>query len=108
MDEGLRREAERAVQVVTPHGERLGGGRAVLYLLERIGRGRTARALSRRPWIWGVEGTYRLIARNRSFLGRFASREPGLCRAEDASENAGGRPRLPAGGGQSSRYLNQR
>ncbi len=90
MDAALRQRARRAVQVVTPEGRRLEAGRASLYVLERVGWGVGARVLAMPPLVWGVEIGYRVVARNRPFFERFASRPPARCRAEDE---------VPAGGG---------
>lgn len=62
----LRRQAERAVQVITPHGQQLSAGQAVLYVLRQVGwRPTLVRLASLRPFIWAVELGYRVIARNR-------------------------------------------
>lgn len=74
----LRRQAERAVQVITPHGQQLSGGRAVLFVLRQAGwRPWLVRFASRRPVVWGVELGYWLVARNRQFFSRFLFREGG-------------------------------
>lgn len=68
--------AERAVQVVTRDGRTISGGRAILFVLEEIGWNRgVVRLFARRPLIWGVEGGYWLIARNRHLASRVLFRE---------------------------------
>jgi predicted DCC family thiol-disulfide oxidoreductase YuxK len=79
MTDALRARARRAVQVVTADGRELSAGRACLYVLERLGWGRWARLCSHPPFLWGIEVTYRIVARNRPFFGRFVSRDPRGC-----------------------------
>lgn len=75
MTEALAARCARAVHVFGPDGTLLAGGRAILFVLETIGwRPRLARALGRRPLIWGVELGYWIVARNRGFFGRFLFR----------------------------------
>lgn len=71
----LRAACRRAVHVVTSGGEVLRAGRAALFVLERIGWGRWARLLALPPFVWGVELAYWIVARNRSFFGRFLFRK---------------------------------
>ena len=80
----LREQARRAVQVITREGDRLAAGRAALFVLEEIGwHPRLARLGQRRPFVWAVELGYRIVARNRSFFGRF------LFRGEAAGDGTG-------------------
>ncbi len=75
MTPALRRQAERAVQVITPQGQQLSGGRAVLYVLGQVGwRPGLVRLASRRPVLWVVELGYWVVARNRSLFSRFLFR----------------------------------
>ena len=75
MTEHLRRESEMAVQVVMADGRCLSAGRAMLFVLEMIGwHPRLVRWLARPPMIWAVELGYRIVARHRSFFGRFLFR----------------------------------
>ena len=71
MTPALRYQAERAVQVLTPQGQQLSGGRAVLYVLRQVGwRPWLVGLASRRPFVWLVEGGYRVVARNRQLFSR--------------------------------------
>jgi hypothetical protein len=58
------------MHVLTADGTLLSGGRASLFVLERIGWPRLARVLAGRPLIWTVEAGYRLVAANRHRLSR--------------------------------------
>ena len=71
MTDALRRACAHAVHVVTARGEVIRAGRAALHVLDRIGFRRTAAVLSIPPLVWLVELGYRIVARNRSFFGRF-------------------------------------
>jgi predicted DCC family thiol-disulfide oxidoreductase YuxK len=74
----LRQQAERAVQVITPEGRQISGGRAVLYVLQQVGwHPWLVRFASRWPLVWGVELGYRLVARNRALFSRFLFRRRG-------------------------------
>lgn len=78
MTPALYRQAEQAVQVVTPEGQQLSGGRAVLYVLRQVGwRPALVRLASRWPFVWVVELGYRVIARNRTLFSRFLFRTGG-------------------------------
>lgn len=71
----LRQQAERAVQVITPEGQQISAGRAVLFVLQQVGwHPVLARFASRPPLVWGVELGYRIVARNRSLFSRFLFR----------------------------------
>ena len=70
----LRVACERAMHVILPDGKIISGGRASLFILERLGWGWFARLLSYPPFIWVVEAIYRLIANNRDFFARFLFR----------------------------------
>ena len=75
MTPALREQARRAIQVVTSDGRRLSAGRAVLFVCEEIGWHPTlARLGRRRPFVWAIELGYWIVARNRSFFGRFLFR----------------------------------
>lgn len=68
----LRRQAERAVQVITNQGRQISAGRAVLFILEEIGwHPRLARLGQHRPFVWAVEWGYWIVTRNRAFFARF-------------------------------------
>lgn len=70
----LRIQAQRAVQVVTSGGQRLSGGRAILFALQEIGwHPAIVAMLRRRPFVWPVDLGYRIVAANRSRLSRFLS-----------------------------------
>ncbi|MGO9063290.1 MAG: thiol-disulfide oxidoreductase DCC family protein [Myxococcaceae bacterium] len=66
----LREACARAVHVVTPEGRVLRGGRAVLYVLGRLGHPRLARLLGLPPLVWAVGLGYWLVARNRQLFSR--------------------------------------
>lgn len=71
----LRQQATRAVQVITPDGEQISAGRAVLFVLRQVGwRPVLVRLASRRPCVWAVELGYWVVARNRSAFSRFLFR----------------------------------
>ena len=74
MTDALARRCERAVHVMTPDGTLLSAGRASLYAMDAVGWHRFSAAFSRRPLIWLVEGTYRLVADHRQGVSRFLFR----------------------------------
>jgi hypothetical protein len=75
MTPSLRKQARKAVQVVTADGRQLSAGRVALFVLEEIDWHPTiVRFAGRRPFIWAVELGYWIVARNRSFFGRFLFR----------------------------------
>ena len=74
MTDLLAARCARAVHVLAPDGTGLAGGRACLFVLERIAWPRLARILAHRPLVWLVELGYRVIARNRSLLSRILFR----------------------------------
>jgi predicted DCC family thiol-disulfide oxidoreductase YuxK len=89
MTPALRRQAERAVQVIAPEGQHLSAGRAVLYVLQQVSwHPRLVRLASRRPFLWAVELGYWVIARNRTFFSRFLFRGSGPpgCRPGNAPD----------------------
>jgi predicted DCC family thiol-disulfide oxidoreductase YuxK len=70
MTPALRDACRAAVHVRTADGRWLRGGRACLFVLERIGWPRLARVARRPPLVWGVEAGYALVARNRELFSR--------------------------------------
>ena len=75
MTPALRERADKAVQVITADCRQLSAGRAILFALAEIGwHPRMVRLAARRPLIWLVEFGYWIVARNRSFVGRFLFR----------------------------------
>jgi hypothetical protein len=71
----LREQARKAVQVMTADGRQFSAGRAVLFVLEEIGwHPGLVHLAGRRPFIWAIELGYWIVARNRSFFGRFLLR----------------------------------
>ena len=66
----LRAACRDAVHVRTTDGEWLRGGRACLFVLERIGWPRLARLGRLPPLVWVVEAGYRVVAANRPFFSR--------------------------------------
>jgi predicted DCC family thiol-disulfide oxidoreductase YuxK len=72
MTPALREQARKAVQVITADGRQLSAGRAILFALAEIEWHPWAVRLARwRPLVWAVELGYWIVARNRSFFGRF-------------------------------------
>ena len=75
MTPALREQARKAVQVMTADGRQLSAGRAVLFVLEEIDWHPSVIRLARRPpFVWAVDLGYWIVARNRSFFGRFLFR----------------------------------
>jgi predicted DCC family thiol-disulfide oxidoreductase YuxK len=74
MTPALRAACRTAVHVRTTDGAWLRGGRACLFVLERIGWPGLARFLRLPPLVWIVEGGYRLVAANRPFFSRLFAR----------------------------------
>ncbi|HWV34921.1 MAG TPA: DUF393 domain-containing protein [Thermomicrobiales bacterium] len=71
----LRADAERSVQVLTSDGQRLSGGRAVLFILRTVGwHPRLVAICAHPPLIWAVELGYQVVARNRPFFSRLLAR----------------------------------
>jgi predicted DCC family thiol-disulfide oxidoreductase YuxK len=67
----LQQACSRAVQVITPDGLRLSGGRAVLFALGEVGIAPALMRLAgRRPVIWLVDAVYAIVARNRTRVSR--------------------------------------
>lgn len=75
MTDALAARCARAVHVITPEGAIVSGGRASLYVLDRIGWCTCATICSRPPLVWLVELGYRLIASHRRLASRFLFRE---------------------------------
>ncbi len=75
MTDALAERCARAVHVLGADGTLRAGGRASLFVLERIGFPRLARLLGVPPLVWAVERGYRLVARNRPFFARFLFRK---------------------------------
>jgi len=75
MTDALAARCARAVHVVAPDGTLLAGGRASLFVLERIGFSKLARVLRRPPLVWLVDLGYAVLARNRPFFARFFFRK---------------------------------
>jgi len=74
MTDELREACRRAVHVRTADGRWLRGGRACIFVLERIGWPRLARVAAAPPLVWLVAGGYALVARNRAFFSRLLPR----------------------------------
>lgn len=74
MTPALRAACAEAVHVRTRDGAWLRGGRACLFVLERVGYPRFARIARRPPLVWVIELAYRLVAANRTFFSRLAGR----------------------------------
>ena len=74
MTDALAARCARAVHVLAPDGTLLAGGRAWLFVLERLGWRRLARAFGTRPLVWLVEAGYWLVAGNRRWLSRILFR----------------------------------
>ena len=68
----LRKQATRAIQVLTIDGQQLSAGRAILFILEEIDWHPMLSRLGRhRPFICAIELGYWVVARFRPFFGRF-------------------------------------
>jgi predicted DCC family thiol-disulfide oxidoreductase YuxK len=74
MTDALREACRRSVHVRTTDGRWLRGGRACLFVLERVGWPRLARVAALPPLVWLVEGGYVVVARNRAFFSRLLPR----------------------------------
>lgn len=74
MTPALAAACARAVHVRTIDGAWLRGGRACLFVLERIGFPRVARIARVPPLVWLVEAGYRVVAGNRPFFSRLLAR----------------------------------
>jgi predicted DCC family thiol-disulfide oxidoreductase YuxK len=74
MTPALAAACRRAVHVHTRDGRWLRGGRACLFVLERVGFPRLARLATLPPLLWLVEGGYRIVATNRPFFSRLLAR----------------------------------
>ena len=70
MTPDLEQMARGAVVVVGPAGQRISGGRAVLFVLGKLGWKRTARIMSAGPMAVITEWGYRRVANNRALIGR--------------------------------------
>ncbi len=66
----LYEQCRDAVHVIAADGLLLRGGRGCLYILDTLGYCRTATILGWWPLSWGVDLTYKLVARNRYVLAR--------------------------------------
>jgi hypothetical protein len=76
MTDALAARCARAVHVLGPDGTLLAGGRASLFVLDRIGWWpRLVRVLGVPPLVWAVEAGYRVVARHRPLFGRVLFRE---------------------------------
>jgi predicted DCC family thiol-disulfide oxidoreductase YuxK len=74
MTPALREACRTSVHVRSADGRWLRGGRASLFILERIGWPRLARLAALPPFVWAVEAAYALVARNRAFFSRLIPR----------------------------------
>jgi predicted DCC family thiol-disulfide oxidoreductase YuxK len=74
MTPALRDACRRVVHVRTIDGRWLRGGRASLFVLERIGWPRLARIAALPPLVWLVEAGYALVAHNRAFFSHHQPR----------------------------------
>jgi predicted DCC family thiol-disulfide oxidoreductase YuxK len=77
MTDELAARCVHAMHVLGPDGTLLSGGRATLFVLERIGWPRLGRARRRRPLVWLVEAGYRGVAAHRGWLSRLLPRGRG-------------------------------
>ena len=66
----IRQASAHAMHVLTTDGRVLKAGRASLFILEKLGWRWTSRVLSWPPFVWFVEGGYRVVAANRTFISR--------------------------------------
>ncbi len=75
MTGALLAACRRAMHVVTPDGQILRAGRAVLFVLETVGyHPFWARRLARFPFIFAVEWGYALVAGHRPFFAKILFR----------------------------------
>lgn len=71
----LQVQAQRSVQIVTASGAHLAGGRAVLFALRETGwHPLLVRLLEHRPFVWGIDGGYRVVSANRDRFAWFVPR----------------------------------
>jgi hypothetical protein len=71
----LRKQSERAIQIITRQGNQRSAGRAVLFALQEIGwHPWLTRQGQRPPFIWLIELAYWIVARNRPFFSRLLLR----------------------------------
>jgi predicted DCC family thiol-disulfide oxidoreductase YuxK len=70
----LRAACADAVHVRTSAGDWVRGGRACLFVLQRIGWPRLARLAAVPPFVWAVEAGYRVVASHRPFFSRLLAR----------------------------------
>ena len=70
MTTDLHAACTQAVHVIRRDGLVLRGGRAALFILDRLGYRRIARTLALPPFLWVVEAGYGIVARNRGRLAR--------------------------------------
>lgn len=70
MNPALFERCKTEMAVVTEEGRELGGAKAVLFILSKIGWGWFARFLSYPPMIWPITLGYILVARNRGFFSK--------------------------------------
>ena len=61
----------QAVHVISSDGKTLRAGRAVLFVMDKLGWRVFARLLALPPMLWIVEFTYRIVANNRPFFARY-------------------------------------
>ena len=73
----LRAACGEAVHVRTADGRWLRGGRACLFVLQRIGWPHLARVASAPPFVWLVDLGYRIVAAKRPFFSRLLARRSG-------------------------------
>ncbi len=74
MTPDLREACRKSVHVRTTDGRWLRGGRACLFVLERVGWPRLAAVAAVPPLVWLVEAGYRVVAGNRTFFSRVLPR----------------------------------
>ena len=70
----LAKACAYALHVRTRDGEMIEAGRATLFVLDQVGFTVLARILGLRPFVWGFELAYWILARNRHVFGRFLFR----------------------------------
>jgi predicted DCC family thiol-disulfide oxidoreductase YuxK len=70
MTPALREACARSVHVLATDGRVLAGGRAWLFIMEKLGWGWLARLLALPPLFWLVELGYRMVATHRRFFAR--------------------------------------
>lgn len=71
MTDDLHLACAGAVHVLTTDGRTLKAGQAALFILGALGYPTSAWFGGLRPFIWGIEAVYQVVARHRPFFAKF-------------------------------------